>query len=123
MQITNAFKIPAGDSIYIQWLKVLEPKYSLTQKEKELASLFIQSYLFNKKNIINDDILNQTTMSIENKKNIRKKLSLTPTYFQILMKGLKNKKFFINNKINKEFIPSFDNEGNIVLAYIVKNDK
>lgn len=120
MQPTNAILIQ-GDSVIKTWLRVLEPLHHLTQKEQEVASMFIETYINNKQFITNDDKINSATLSTESKKKIRLSLDLTPTYFQIILRGLRDKEFILDNKINKKYIPSFNKNGNIILAYIIKD--
>lgn len=124
MEPTKAIiKQSSTEGIYKDWLELTKPWHSLTLKELEVAALFIKSYIDNKDKIINDELLNNFVLSTENKRNIRKKLDMTPTYFQILLRGLRDKKFILDNKINKNYIPSFNQEGNIVLAIILKRNE
>lgn len=118
---TNVILVNNIDSnIYVTWLKVMEPIHKMTPKEMELASKFIDSYITNKDNIVNAEMLNNYVFSSENKRKIRLSLGMSPTYFQITMKGLKDKKFILDGKLNLQYVPEFDNRGNILLMFIIK---
>lgn len=110
------------DNVYITWLKLLEPFHHLTSKEIEVAALFVESYIFNKGKVINDDLLNQLIFSTENKKRIRLQLKMSPAYFQIILKGLKNKNFYKDGKINLKYIPCFNEDGDINFMYMIKKN-
>lgn len=110
------------DNMYITWLKLLEPLHHLTDKEIEVAALFIESYISNKEKVINDDLLNQLTFSTENKKKIRLKLKMSPTYFQIILKGLKNKNIYKDGKINLKYVPCFNEYGDINFMHMIKKN-
>lgn len=120
---TNAIVISNKEgSIFKSWLKVLSPVHKLNAREIDVAALFIDSYIKNKESIINEDLLNEVTLSKETKRKIRNALNLTHTYFQVIIKELKNKGFITkDNKINISYIPSFSNN-TIVLSYIIKNE-
>ena len=118
---TAAYTVNTTTSqVFNTLLALLVNFHHLTDKEIDVAALFLKTYFKNQKSIINDDVLNDVTLSLENKRKIREELKLTPTYFQIIIKALKDKGFITNGKINPLYIPTFTKSGNIVLAFIVK---
>ena len=120
---TNMAKIRCNnDNIFVKWLTLTYNLHKLTDKEIDVAALFLKYYHQNKANIINDDVLNSVTFSAESKRKIRQELGMTPTYFQIILKGLRSKNFYKDNKINPVCIPNFNKDGNILLLYVLKNE-
>lgn len=120
---TAAFSVNTiADRVFNTWLALLTNFHHLTDKEIDVAALFLKTYFKNQKSIINDDVLNDVTLSLENKRKIREELKLTPTYFQIIIKSLKDKGFIKNGKINPLYIPTFSKSGSIVIAFIIKTN-
>lgn len=118
---TNVFKVEGNQ--FFTWLSLLSFKHKLTEKEVGVASRFLDAYFKNKEKIINDDLLNEVTLSLESKRKIREELQLTPTYFQIILKALRDKRFLIDGKINQEFIPVFNQNNHIILTFLIKGSE
>lgn len=116
----SGFKVN-NHTLFKVWLKVTKPDHKLTDKEIDIASIFLRKYFENKDLIIDEELLNRVTFSIENKRSAREELGVTPTYFQVMLKGLRDKGFIVNNLINPKFIPTLDANGNILHLFILKN--
>lgn len=118
---TNAIKLASNsESIYKDWLKILKPWNKLTDKEINIAAMFVKSYIENKDNVSDLETLNKLIFSTENKRKIRLAEGLTPTYFQIILRGLRDKNFILeNNTLNLQYVPVFDTNNNIILAIIL----
>lgn len=108
-------------TIFKIWLKVTKAVHKLTDKEIDVAAIFLRKYFDNKDLIIDEELLNKVTFSIENKRSAREELGVTPTYFQVMLKGLRDKRFIVNNMINPKFIPALDANGDILHLFILKN--
>lgn len=123
IQPTNAIRVGKYKSIYEAWLTCLKPLHKLSSKEIEVAAWFLEQYIKKKGNITDEALLNQFIFSAESKRNIKKILNMSSNYFQVLFKVLKSKGFIINNeRINPKYIPAFNNDGDIILCYIIKNN-
>lgn len=116
-------KIEVQDNLFEAYLKITTPLHKLNQREIQVAALFLKSYFEKKNSIINDDLLNTMVLSTESKRSIRCTLQITSTYFQIILKGLKDKGFIKDGKIAPSFIPTLDENGNITFLYFIKNVK
>jgi hypothetical protein len=117
----SGFKVNQNN-ILQKWLSLTYPIHKLTDKEIDVAAIFLRKYFENKEKIINEELLNKVTFSTESKRSVREELNMTPTYFQIILRGLKEKEFIKNGLINPKFIPSFNSDGNILHLFILKNE-
>lgn len=117
----SGFKVN-NNNILQKWLSLTYPTHKLTDKEIDVAAIFLRKYFENKNNIIDEELLNRVTFSTESRRSVREELKMTPTYFQIILKGLREKEFIKNGLINPKFIPSFNEDGNILHLFILKNE-
>jgi glutamate/tyrosine decarboxylase-like PLP-dependent enzyme len=120
---TKAIKITcSSNNLFATWLTLTYMLHHLTDKEIAVAAAFLAKYAELKKSIINDDTLNKVTFSKESRREIRESLGLSTTYFQVIMKGLRDKHFYSGTQINKQLIPEFSVNGSINLLYLIKID-
>lgn len=103
----NVIRVPCTlDTLFRYWLAFLTPFHDLTQREMDVATAFLRERYMLSKVILDNDLIDRTLMSEESQRKLRQECDLTNQHFQVIKSKLKNKKFFVNDKINKRLIPS-----------------
>ena len=104
----NVIRIPCTlDSLFRYWLEFLVPFHNLTSRETDFATAFLKERYNLSKVILDNDLVDRTLMSEESQRKIKQECELTNQHFQVIKSKLKNKKFFINDRINPKLIPNF----------------
>ena len=105
----NVIRIPCNniDSVFRFWLEFLVPFHNLTSRETDVATAFLKERYNLSKVILDNDLVDRTLMSEESQRKIKQECELTNQHFQVIKSKLKNKKFFINDRINPKLIPNF----------------
>ena len=108
------------------WLELMKPMHKLTSKEIEVLAAFLQKRLELSKSIIDSNILDQTLLGTEIRKQIREELGLSATHFHVIVTKLKKAGLVRDGRINKRFIPNIDVDTDsyklIFLFELNKND-
>ena len=103
----NVIRVPCTlNSLFRYWLEFLTPFHDLTERETDVATAFLKERYLLSKVILDDNLIDRTLMSEESQKKIKRECELTNQHFQVIKSKLKNKKFFINEKINPRLIPN-----------------
>jgi len=104
----NVIRIPCNniDSVFRYWLEFLVPFHNLTSRETDVATAFLKERYNLSKVILDTDLVDRTLMSEESQRKIKQECGLTNQHFQVIKSKLKNKKFFINDRINPKLIPN-----------------
>lgn len=103
----NVIRVPCDlNSVFRYWLQFLSPFHNLTSREMDVATAFLRERHALSKVILDDDLIDRTLMSEESQRKIRQECQLTNQHFQVIKSKLKNKKFFINDKINSRLTPN-----------------
>ena len=110
LNLNNVIRIPCSldgekDSLFRYWLEFLDPFHKLTDREVDVATAFLKERYNLGKVILDKDLLDRTLMSEDTQRKIKNECSLTNQHFQVIKSKLKNKQFFINDKINPRLIP------------------
>ena len=102
----NIIRIPCNlDNLFRYWLDFLAPFHNLTSREADVATAFLKERYALSKVILDKDLIDRTLMSEESQRKLKQECSLSNQHFQVIKSKLKNKKFFINDKINPRLIP------------------
>lgn len=102
----NVIRIPCNlDNLFRYWLDFLAPFHNLTSREADVATAFLKERYALSKVILDKDLIDRTLMSEESQRKLKQECSLSNQHFQVIKSKLKNKKFFINDKINPRLIP------------------
>jgi len=88
------------------WLELMRPMHKLTSKEIEVLAAFLQKRLELSKSIIDSNLLDQTLLGTEIRKQIREELNLSATHFHVIVTKLKKAGIIVNNRIDKKYIPN-----------------
>ena len=109
----NVIRIPCTlDSLFRYWLEFLVPFHHLTSRETDVATAFLRERYNLSKVILDKDLVDRTLMSEESQRKLKQECGLTNQHFQVIKSKLKNKKFFVNDKINPRLIPRIKEEQN-----------
>ena len=105
-------------AFFTVWLKILQSFLKLGKQEQlVLAKLLYHRYNLTKQ-ITNKVIVEDTLMSPQYRKLIRKELSIDIASFNNTLTSLRKKKILIDNKINNKIIPKVEsNFKNFKLVY------
>jgi hypothetical protein len=116
----NVIRIPCNlNSLFRYWLEFLIPFHNLTSRETDLATAFLKERYLLKKVILDPELLDRTLMSEESQRKLREECNLTNQHFQVIKSKLRNKKFFVNDRINPRLIPDIREEnGNFQLLLV-----
>lgn len=120
----NIIKIPCSLSkdFFKLWFLFLKPFHKLTDREIDVITRFLKLRFELSKVITDNTILDNVTMSKENKKAIREECGLTLPHFQVIMSKLKKQKVIINERINPRFIPNIkENDSHFQLLLLFNN--
>ena len=108
----NIVRIPCSldTNFFKLWLKFLKPFHNLANREIDVMAELLK-HRYNLSKVITDpEILEKVTLGEDTKKKIREDCGMTVQHFQFLLRGLKNSKMIIDNKINPKFIPNITKE-------------
>lgn len=114
-KINNIIRIPTSldGKFFRYWLEFLKPFHSLSEREMQVATLFIKQRYELSKVISDEDILNRVLMGEETKKAMREECGLSLPHFQVIMGKLRKNKIIVDNKINPKFIPNITEENGV----------
>ena len=114
-KINNIIRIPTSldGKFFRYWLEFLKPFHSLSEREMQVATLFIKQRYELSKVISDEDILNRVLMGEETKKAMREECDLSLPHFQVIMGKLRKNKIIVDNKINPKFIPNITEENGV----------
>jgi hypothetical protein len=113
-------RVPADlNSLLRYWLEFLVPFHNLTSRETDVATAFLKERYMLSKVILDTDLVDRTLMSEESQRKLRQECELTNQHFQVIKSKLKNKKFFINDKINPRLIPDIKEDDGLFQLLLV----
>lgn len=116
----NVIRIPCDlNNIFRYWLEFLIPFHNLTSRETDVATAFLKERFMLSKVILDNDLIDRTLMSEESQRKLRQECGLTNQHFQVIKSKLKNKKFFINDKINPKLIPNVKDDNTLFQLLLV----
>lgn len=116
----NVIRIPCDlNNIFRYWLEFLIPFHNLTSRETDVATAFLKERFRLSKVILDNDLIDRTLMSEESQRKLRQECGLTNQHFQVIKSKLKNKKFFINDKINPKLIPNVKDDNTLFQLLLV----
>ena len=116
----NVIRIPCTkDSIFRYWLDILISFHHLTSRETDVATAFLKERYKLSKVILDNDLIDRTLMSEDSQRKLRQECGLTNQHFQVIKSKLKNKKFFINDKINPRLIPDLNDDSKLFQLLLV----
>lgn len=111
-KINNIIRIPTSlkGKFFRFWLEFLRPFHNLSERELQIATLFLkQRYELTK--VIKDDlILERVLMGEDTKKAMREECNMSLPHFQVIMGKLRKNGFIVDGKINPKFIPNISDE-------------
>ncbi len=109
----NVIRIPCTlDSLFRYWLEFLVPFHNLTSRETDVATAFLKERYNLSKVILDKDLVDRTLMSEESQRKLKQECGLTNQHFQVIKSKLKNKRFFINDRINPRLVPCIKEDQN-----------
>lgn len=116
----NVIRVPCDlNSLFRYWLEFLVPFHNLTSRETDVATAFLKERYMLSKVILDADLVDRTLMSEESQRKLRQECELTNQHFQVIKSKLKNKKFFINDKINPRLIPNIKEDDGLFQLLLV----
>lgn len=122
----NVIRVPCNlNSLFRYWLEFLTPFHNLTDRETDVATAFLKERYMLSKVILDNNLIDRTLMSEDSQRKLKQECNLTNQHFQVIKSKLKNKKFFIDDKINPKLIPNVrDDNGyfQLLLVFDYKND-
>ena len=89
------------DNFFKQWLIFLKPFHGLTDRQIDIAAVFLKQRYELSKVISDEKLLDENVMSESTKKQVREECNITLPHFQVIMGDLKRHKFLINGIINE----------------------
>ena len=121
----NVIRIPCNlNTIFRYWLEFLVPFHKLTSRETDVATAFLRERYRLSKVILDADLVDRTLMGEECQKDLKKECKLSNQHFQVIKSKLKNKKFFINDRINPRLIPNLKDSRlfQLLLVFDIEDD-
>lgn len=104
----NVIRIPTSleGKFFRYWLEFLRPIHKLTNREIEVAELFLKHRYQLSKVVSDEELLDKIVMGEDVKKQIREALGITLEHFQVIMSKLRKRKVIEDNKLNRKFLPN-----------------
>lgn len=103
----NVIRVPCKlENVFRYWLEFLFPFHHLTDREIDVATLYLVKRYQLSKVILDEGILNRTLMGEDVQKEVKALCEITNQHFQVIRSKLKAKKFFLDNRINPRLIPN-----------------
>jgi hypothetical protein len=104
----NVIRIPTSleGKFFRYWLEFLRPIHKLTNREIEVAELFLKHRYQLSKVVSDEELLDKIVMGEDVKKQIRETLGITLEHFQVIMSKLRKRKVIEDNKLNRKFLPN-----------------
>jgi hypothetical protein len=116
----NVIRIPCDlNSLFRYWLEFLIPFHNLTSRETDVATAFLRERYILSKVILDNNLVDRTLMSEESQRKLRQECKLTNQHFQVIKSKLKNKRFFINDKINPRLVPNVKEDNGLFQLLLV----
>lgn len=118
----NVIRIPTSleGKFFRYWLEFLRPIHKLTNREIEVAELFLKHRYQLSKVVSDEELLDKIVMGEDVKKQIRETLGITLEHFQVIMSKLRKRKVIEDNKLNRKFLPNLiksENTFNLLLYF------
>lgn len=111
--INNVKRIPTKRSKFFEyWFKFLGPFHNLTDKEIKVAAALVENRCKLAKSVVNKDILDSLSLSVESRKQVREACNITPAHFNVILGKLKKSRIIVDNRINPKFIPNVNEDNN-----------
>ena len=98
------------DNFFKQWLIFLKPFHGLTDRQIDIAAVFLKQRYELSKVISDEKLLDENVMSESTKRQVREECNITLPHFQVIMGKLRKNKVIVDGKINPRFIPNIDEE-------------
>lgn len=103
----NVIRVPCKEeNVFKYWLEFLLPFHHLTDREMDVAAQYLIERHRLSKVILDIGILERTLINEDTQREIKKKCGITNQHFQVIKSKLKQKKFFVGDKINPRLIPN-----------------
>lgn len=120
MKADSVIRIPCTkDKLFRYWLAFLKPFHGLTDRECDVAALFLKKKYELNKVILDKELLNKTLLSEETMKEIREECGFSNPYFQVIKAKLKQKHFIVNGMLNPKLEPHIKEENNNFLLLVL----
>ncbi len=110
--VDNVTRVPTNveTDFFRLWVDFLKPYHDLTERESEVLTCLLKCRNKLKKDIHNDELLDQALFSESTKRKIYTDLGVTASNFHVLIARLKKKGIIIEDKLNKRFIPKLKDD-------------
>lgn len=107
---TTAVSVPTDLNLqfFKYWVEFLRPLHKINPRDVDVMALLLYKRHQLSKVIHDEKVLNTTLMSSKIRKEIRTELNVSSSYFQVMLKHLRDKKAIIGDQINPKFIPKLD---------------
>lgn len=116
----NVIRIPCTlDTLFRYWLEFLIPFHNLTSRETDVAAAFLKERYLLSKVILDGDLIDRTLMSEDTQKKLREECNLGDPHFQVIKSKLKQKKFFIDGRVNPRLVPNVREENGLFQLLLV----
>lgn len=99
-----SLKVSEGD-FFDRWFEFLRPFHRLTYKEMAVAAALVRKRWELSREIKDPKVLDMLYMSKDMKKAIRDELGITTSYFNGVMKDLREAGVIVDGKVHPKYIP------------------
>jgi len=116
----TVIRIPSKgvDGLVRVWLEMLKPLTHLRDVEADVATCYICEYFRLRQHITDEALLWEMMWSRECRQRMMKKAGKKLEHFQSILTMLRQKKFIIDGRINRKFIPNIaGKQSNMVLHF------
>lgn len=113
------------ESFFTRWLLFLRPLHGMTDRQISLAAQFLRVRHELSKKVTDEGLLDENVMSDATRKKVREACGLSQSHFQVLIGDLRKHRFFVNGKINPQYIPktSFEDGYSLLILFNIVDSK
>lgn len=124
---SSVIKVPTTlDNFFENWLIFLRPFHGLTDRQIRLAAAFLKERYELSKVISDENILDETLFSPTTRERILSAVGFEPAHYRVLLGDLRKRRFFIDKRINKKYIPNLSSDNpksfSLMVMFDLNND-
>lgn len=106
MKVSGVISLKVGEGDFFdRWFEFLRPFHHLSYKEMAVAAALVRKRWVLSKDVKDPKVLDMLYMSGDMKKAIRAELGITTSYFNGVMKDLREAGVIVNGKVHPKYIP------------------
>lgn len=92
------------------WLEFLKLYHNLTPRDLSVAAALLRERFKLSKSILDDEILDQVTLSQSTESRIIEECGITTSHYKVILSKLRKQGIIIDGRFNKKFLPKLNKD-------------